>query len=131
MTLFQGYDHAPQSDKVVASGDYKSVDPANADIIIPEGGEALCVNLNITAATGGGGVTVTIYGYDVGSDTYQPLLVSALKVATGFTRLQVSPWIAASANVIAQTPIAKKVRVSCVGSGTRTTLNYSVGIDIT
>lgn len=131
MTLFQNLDPAPQSIQVVPSGDYKSADPAVADIIAPEGTEAICVNLNVTAATGGGGVTVTISQYDVGSDTYQALLVSALKVGVAFTRLQVSPWITASANLIAQTPIAKKLRVSCVGSGTRTTLNYSVGVDLT
>ncbi len=86
------------------------------------------VELDITAASGGGGVTVTIYGYDEGSATYVSLLASALKTATGHTTLRVDPRIAASANVAAQDGLPGKVRVACVGSGTRTTLTYSVGV---
>lgn len=131
MTLFQNLDPAPQTIVLVPSGDYKSVDPQVADVILPWDTDAVTVNLNITAASGGGGVTVTISQYDEASNTYQTLLVSALKTATGFTKLMVSPWIAASANLIAQTTVSKKVRIACVGSGTRTTLNYSVGCDLT
>lgn len=129
MTLFQELDRCPASIQVVASADFKSVDPVDSDVVVPLGTTAFRVNLNITAASGGGGVTVTIQGYDPGSDTFYTLLVSALKTATGFTQLLVDPRITASANLIAQVPVPRKVRVHCVGSGTRTTLNYSVGVD--
>lgn len=127
MTLIQGLSAAPRSVQTAASADYKSVDPATVDIVCPEDAVGMKVELDITAASGGGGVTVTISGYDEGSATWVTLLVSALKTGVAHTTLRIDPRLTAAANTIAQDGLPGKVRIACVGSGTRTTLTYSVG----
>lgn len=127
--LFRGADHAPASSVAVVSGDYKSVDPTA--VVLEVGGPeaevvALRVVLDVTAASGGGGVTVNIEGFNEGSNDWYPLLVSALVTATGKVQLVVDPRKAAAANLVAQEPLPPTVRIRPVGSGTRTTLNYSV-----
>lgn len=128
-TLTQGLNKAPVSIQIVASADYKSVDPALNTIVVPTDSVGMKVDLDVTAASGGGGVTVTVNGLNPATGAYDvALLVSALKASTGHIVLRIDPRIAASANLIAQDGLPASVQVSCVGSGTRTTLNYSVGV---
>jgi hypothetical protein len=121
---------APMSVVAVVSGDYKSVDPTPVEFQTL-GAASMRLGLNVTAASGGGGVTVTIEGYDPGSDTWFTVLASALKTTVAFTTLLVDARLAASANLIAQAPLPAIVRVKPVGSGTRTTLNYSITTELT
>ena len=127
--LYQGLKEAPVSIQIVPSGDYKSVDAAISTIVCPDDAVGMKVDIDITAASGGGGVTVTVSAYDPATNAYDvTLLVSALKTGTGHTVLRIDPRIAASANLIAQDGLPGSVQVKCVGSGTRTTLTYSVGV---
>lgn len=128
-TVLQDHDFLPASAVVAVSADYKSVDPG-AVLVQCHRATALTVEVDVTAASGGGGVTVTIKGFDEASATYNTVLASALIAATGHTKLTISPMIAAVANSVAQAHLPSKVQISMVGSGTRTTLNYSVGVTL-
>ena len=124
--LLRDHDKLPASCIVAPSADYKSVDPAT-QVIACRGATALVVEVDCTAATGTGGVTVTIKGFDEASGTYNTILASALIATSGHTKYTVSPLIADATNVSKQAYLPPKVQITMVGSGTRTTLNYSVG----
>jgi hypothetical protein len=109
---------------IVESGDYKSVDPA-IQTLRTNGAEGLTVQVKASANSGGGGVTVTINGISPAGDTY-PLLVSALITGTTLINLEIGPAILAATNLAAMKFLPAKVQVVCVGSGTRTTLTYTV-----
>jgi hypothetical protein len=90
-----------------------TVNSADIQIGTAQGNSAgFNVSVNITAITAGS-LTVTVQGKDAASGTYYTLLASAALAATGLTRLQVGPLIAASANLIAQTYIPRTIRISC------------------
>lgn len=97
----------------VVSGDYKSSDPA---IFTMKKGAADGVRVTVspTAQTGAGNtVTVTVTNADTGA------------VLSTFTVINGIP-------VVKEIPVAASVRrvsVALVGSGTRTTLNYSVNVE--
>lgn len=124
-------DHTPGRDRVaivVASGDYKSVDPANITIDT-HNSDTLRLGVDVTAVSGSGAtVTVTINGIDKDGDTYQ-LLQKAI-TTTGVTEMVISPGIPTSSGVALQAPTPEHVQVTMVGSGTRTTLTYSVSAEV-
>lgn len=128
--LFQGQDRAPVEDTAIPSGDYKVNDPGPF-IVDCRGGRSLEIDVKCSANTGGGGVTVTLEGYDPGDNSWFTLLASVLITSTTRVRLQISPDLAASANVIAKDLLPARVRVTPVGSGTRTTLTYSISAKLT
>lgn len=113
---------------IVASGDYKSADPATATLNTRDA-TSLRVGVNATALSGSGcTVTVTISGVDKDGTSYT-LLQKAI-TGTGITEMLVDPRVPASAGLIAQLPLPEKVTVSFVGSGTRTTLTYDASAEV-
>lgn len=122
--IFAGATFPSVGAEVVASADYKSVDPAAA-IIDTQGGTALTLVVSPTLNSGGGGVTVTISAVDPSTNALRTLLASVLITGTTPVVLVLDPRITASANLIAQVALPAKVKVAFVGSGTRTTLTYS------
>lgn len=133
--ILQDHDLLPASAILAPSGDYKSVDPITA-LTLPvtgfdvscRGGTAIILTINVTAASGGGGVTGTIQGYDEASGVWTTIISTALVVTPSQVQLSVTPWIATSANVNQQKHLPIKCRILLVGSGTRTTLNYSASV---
>lgn len=125
--IFPGPGNYPASAVLAASADYKAVDPAALEFS-PLGAKGVTVFTNVTAASGGGGVTVNVEAFDPASGTWFALLTSTLVATVTTNTLIVDPRVAASANVAAQKPLWPRMRVRAVGSGTRTTLNYSIGI---
>jgi hypothetical protein len=78
----------------------------------------------------GNTLTVNIEGFDPASGKWVTLLTSAGLVAVATTQLHVSPYMTASANVVAQLSLPEVIRVRPVKSGTTTTLTYSIGIHV-
>lgn len=118
-----------RSGVVIASGDFKSADPP-AVTIDTHGAHCLRVNTNPTALSGSGcTVTVLIEALDGDGVTWYTLLSKAI-TATGVTSQLVGSSIVASAGVALNAPLPKKVRVTCTGSGTRTTLTYGVTAEV-
>lgn len=112
---------------IIASGDYKSVDPTKVTLNT-NGSQSLRIGTDVSAASGSGcTVTVTISGVDKDGTEY--VLLTKAITSTGLTEMVVSPGIPASAGVAAQAPLPQKCTVACVGSGTRTTLNYAVSAE--
>lgn len=54
------------------------------------------------AAIGGGSITVSLLGYDNSSGLTWTAIASSALAGTGLARIEVGPWVAASANAIAQ-----------------------------
>lgn len=121
--FFAGLSRCPVGAEIVASGDYKAVDPASV-FIDTQGAFALTVFVTPTANSGGGGVTVTISAIDPSGGALVTLLASVLITGTSLIKLVVDPRISASANVNAQVGLPSRIKVAFVGSGTRTTLTY-------
>jgi len=114
---------------VIASGDYKSADPA-AVTIDTHNASTLRVNTNVTLISGSGAtVTVLIEALDPDGSTYYTLLSKAI-TASGVTSQLVGKDITASAGVALNAPLPASVRVTCTGSGTRTTLTYAVSAEV-
>lgn len=114
---------------VIASGDYKSADPT-AVTIDTHSARTLRVNTNVTAVSGSGAtVTVLVEGLDPDGTTWFTLLSKAV-TTLGTTSQVVGATVAASAGVAANAPLPKHVRVTCTGSGTRTTLTYAVSAEV-
>lgn len=117
---------------LIPSADYKSVDPV--PFAIPTlGATGLIVFVHMTAATGAGNtVTVNIDVFDPVSGGFITIGTAALTSAVADFIVVVDPRIAADPTVPAgskhvQIPLPDQVRIRPIGSGTRTTLNYSVG----
>lgn len=113
---------------LVPSGDYKATDPVA--VLIPTlNAVALMVLVNMTAASGAGNtVTVFLDVFDPVSATFVPLGAGvALTSAVQPFVVVFDPRIATATGKSLQTPIPDQCRLRFVGSGTRTTLNYSVG----
>lgn len=127
--LFEQYGIGNGATLAVPSASYAVTDPA-AISINGVGATGLRVIVNISAASGGGGVTVSINGVDKVGGTFL-MLASALLVAPQVARLHIDPRIASVANTFAQLPCTSMFSVTCVGSGVRTTLTYSVTAELT
>lgn len=86
----------------------------NADFINPDG-NGLDLIIDVTdVGAGPGTVTVTIEGVDPASGKKYTILASAVINATGTTILRVGRGLTASANVVANSHIPKKVNVKAV-----------------
>src|SRR5574341_759139 len=113
---------------IVASGDYKAVDPAAVTLDVEEA-DSLRLGVDVTSLSGAGcTVTVTVNGIDAVNGTEYLLLQKAITTQT-FNPLVIDPRVPAAANAVAQTPLPARVIVRCVGSGTRTTLTYGVSAE--
>lgn len=118
-----------RSGVVIVSGDYKSADPTPVTIDT-HGAHCLRVNTNPTALSGSGcTVTVLIEALDPDGVTWYTLLSKAI-AATGLVSQLIGSSIVAASGVAANAPLPKKVRVTCTGSGTRTTLTYGVSAEV-
>lgn len=114
---------------VIASGDYKSVDPT-AVTVDTHGAHCLRVNTNATAVSGSGcTVTALIEGLDADGTTWYTLLSKAI-TSTGTTSQLVGSTIVAASGVAANAPLPSQVRITMMGSGTRTTLTYAVSAEV-
>jgi hypothetical protein len=114
------------------SGDYKAVDPV--PVLIPTlGASGLIIFVHMTAATGAGNtVTVNIDVFDPVSGAFITIGTAALTSAVADFIVVVDPRVTADPTVPAgskhvQIPLPDQLRIRAIGSGTRTTLNYSVG----
>jgi len=97
-----------------AVGNYAAVTAAPVTETIPgNGAESVELIINVSVLTATQTLTVTISGVDVFGNSYV-LLASAAIAATGITRLRVTPWLASSANAIAQDLLPEKFTVSYV-----------------
>lgn len=120
------------ADALIPSGDYKSVDPTAVEIPTL-GATGVVVFLSVTAQTGAGNtITLNIDGFDPVSGAWFALPhATAAPVyaagAAGTLYFIVDPRIPGVQNKVTQAPIPGRLRIRPVGSGTRTTLNYSVG----
>lgn len=113
---------------LVPSADYSSVDPVS--VLIPTlGAVGLMLFVNMTAASGAGNtVTAFLDVFDPVSGTFVPLGAGvALTSAVQAFVVTFDPRIATAVGKGFQTPLPDQCRVRFVGSGTRTTLTYSVG----
>lgn len=116
----------------IPTGDYKSTDPTPVEI--PTLGAAgLIIFVHMTVASGAGNtVTVNIDTVDGVSGAVINIGTAALTSAVGDFIVVVDPRVAAdpstpSGSKHVQIPLPAHVQIRPVGSGTRTTLNYSVG----
>jgi hypothetical protein len=97
---------------VIASADYKSVDPAA--VTLQRGpGTGLVITLTPSLLSGAG-CTVTLTATD--ADTTETLETALAVTATGANVLRLDNL----------DPSVHRVTLTCVGSGTRTTLTYKV-----
>lgn len=114
--------------QLVPSGDYSVTDPVA--VKIPSlGAVGLMVFVNMSIASGAGNtVTVFLDAFDPVSGTFIPLGAGvALTSAVQAFPVVFDPRIATAAGKSFQTPLPDQLRLRFVGSGTRTTLTYSVG----
>lgn len=115
---------------LIPSADYSVTDPT--PVLIPTlGATALLLFINITALSGAGNtVTFHVEARDPVSGQFfeLPFTTAAPNfTAAGQAVLIVDPRIPGVANKVTQSPLPDQVRIRPVGSGTRTTLTYSVG----
>jgi hypothetical protein len=113
----------------IPSGDYKATDPTPLEFPT-HGATGVQLFLNVTAQSGAGNtITINLDAFDPVSQTWFPL-VTTFTYATGSagTKLfEMDPRTIAVANQTVQHGVPDRVRCRPVGSGTRTTLNYSIG----
>lgn len=111
----------------IASGDYKSVDPQAVEIPTL-GATGVLILVHMTAATGAGNtVTLNIETLDPVSGAVVLLGTVVLTSAVADFPVAIDPRIATATGKSLQTPVPDHLQIRPVGSGTRTTLNYSVG----
>lgn len=116
----------------IPTGDYKSTDPQAVEIPTL-GAVGLIIFVHMTAATGAGNtVTVNIDTVDPVSGAVINIGTAALTSAVADFIVVVDPRNAAdpatpSGSKHVQIPLPDHLQIRPVGSGTRTTLNYSVG----
>jgi hypothetical protein len=122
-----GDERLPFAGTVIKSADFSGADPTPTELALL-GAEALTITVNITAISGAGAtLTVSIDAWDEASQTWVNQLTSLGLTATGATQIYVSHHMTPVANVAAQKPVAPRMRVRPVRSGTTTTLTYSIG----
>jgi hypothetical protein len=119
------------ADALIASGDYKSVDPTAVEFPTL-GATGVVIFLNVTAQTGAGNtITLNVDAFDPVSNSWLALphttAAPVYTAGTGSLLFIVDPRIPGVQNKVTQCPVPGRLRVRPVGSGTRTTLNYSVG----
>jgi len=116
----------------IPSADYKSVDPTAVEFG-PVGATGLQILLNVTAQTGAGNtITINVDVFDPVSNTWIPV-ATTFTFATGAAGTKVfniDPRMTAVANQVVQGTLGQRMRIRPVGSGTRTTLNYSIGFSL-
>lgn len=95
-----------------------------SNVLYSDGARGIRFDLNISAFTGTS-ITFTVQFYDFAAATWRTLLASAALSATGAVVLQITPDLAASANLIAQAILPERIRV--LPSGTITSVTYSMG----
>lgn len=117
---------------LIPSADYSAADPT--PVLVPTlGATGLIVFVHMTAASGAGNtVTVNIDAFDPVSGGFVNIGQAALTSAVADFIVVVDPRIAADPTIPAgskhvQIPLPDRLRIRPVGSGTRTTLTYSVG----
>lgn len=86
----------------------------------------IVVILNVTVASGTGGLTLEIDGKDPGSGTYYALLTGTSVTTTGQKVYRVYPGLTASANATASDVLPKTWRVK-ITAGDASSYTYSVG----
>lgn len=119
----------PVSALLIATADYSANDPAAVEFSTL-GATALILTCNVATQSGSGNtVTFNVEWYDPASQTWVPLGTALALIATGVAKVIVDPRITAGANSY-QSPVPARVRVRPVGSGTRTTLTYAVGVQL-
>lgn len=87
------------------------------------------VVLDITAASGTGGLTLVIEGFDVTSGKWYTILQSAAQIAIAIVVLKVYPGVTAAANVAASDILPRTWRVRVV-HGDASSYTYSVGANL-
>lgn len=116
----------------IPTGDYKSTDPQAVEIPTL-GATGLIIFVHMTAATGAGNtVTINIDALDPVSNTAINIGTAALTSAVADFIVVVDPRIASdpatpSGSKHVQIPLPDHLQIRPVGSGTRTTLNYTLG----
>lgn len=90
------------------------------------GARGIAVILDITAASGTGGLTLEIDGLDPTSGKYFALLTGTAKTTTGTTVYRVYPGLTASANATASDVLPKTWRTK-ISVGDASSYTYSVG----
>jgi len=125
-----GPDNLPYSGTYIVSGDYKSTDPTAVSVGVQGASHATIVIVTTALSGAGCTVTPTVQGYDPASNSWYTLLAITGITSATTTIARIGPNVTASAGVAAQIGLPRTIRVSCVGSGTRTTLTYSVGLHL-
>lgn len=115
---------------LIPSASYAVTDPT--PVPVPTlGATGLYIVTNITALTGAGNtVTLNIEALDPVSGLFFPLPFTTgatAYTATGLNVLLIDPRVPGVANKVQQAALPDQLRIRPVGSGTRTTLVYSVG----
>lgn len=116
----------PNAIALIDSADYKSTDPTPVEFT-PAEGVSLMILTDVTAQSGAGNtLTLNIDFWDPAKGAFVTIASPAITLgAAGQCLVIVSPYVTADAtHIVAVLP--EVVRVRPVGSGTRTTLNYSV-----
>lgn len=121
----------PASQAIIATGDYKTTDPTPVEVTPPLSASTLMVVLDITAQTGAGNtVTLNIEVWDPAKLAFVAVGTAPTFAVGGATtnRVIVTPWMvpAAGPPITLQSVLGQTMRIRPVGSGTRTTLNYTV-----
>lgn len=134
--LFGGLYPARGKAVAVVSGDYKSVDPA-AVTVNCKGAQSLRIAIDPTAVSGSGcTATVTVSGVNDDASATLYTLGTLAVTATGVAQIVIDPRVpfsntpSGSVSKNIQEPLPELVSIAVVGSGTRTTLTYSVEVEV-
>lgn len=120
------------ADNLIPSADYKSTDPTAVEIPTL-GATGLQILLNVTAQVGAGNtITINVDVFDPVSATWIPVVTTFTyaTAAAGTKVFNLDPRMTAVANQVVQGTLGGRMRIRPVGSGTRTTLNYSIGASL-
>jgi len=93
------------------------------------GSRGMQLILNVTQTTGGS-LTLTILGYDPGSQTYYPMLVGNLITTTGTYVFRIDPLLQPVANLVAQDIVPPQWGVQVVPADNVNTWTYSLGVNL-
>lgn len=108
----------------------RTATPNGQDFHLPPGSRAFMLTVDVTAVTSTPAVTFLVEGVDPVSGNTFPLLASAsiatTNAATAVRTLSVGPGLPATANVAANSPLPRKIRVTAT-HGNANSITYSVG----
>lgn len=122
----------PVSQALIVTGDYKATDPTAVEFTPPNMATQVLLVLDITAQTGAGNtVTLNIEMWDPAANRFISVPAASPTFAAGgatTNKILITPYLASGAGPpqIVQNTLAGTLRVRPVGTGTRTTLNYSI-----